>query len=82
MVGYVTAVMALFCCEFPAREASSFCDFYKMTSCDFTAFFSFLTQANLLLIKDNFLPNLCPNMNHFNALDFSECRSDEVIHFF
>ena len=28
------------------------------------------------------LPNLCPNMNHFNAVDFSECHSEEVITFF
>ena len=26
--------------------------------------------------------NLRPNMTHFNALDFSECRSEEVINFF
>ena len=24
------------------------------------------------------LPNLCPNMNHFDAVDFSECHSEEV----
>ena len=29
------------------------------------------------------LPNLCPNMNHFDAaVDFSECHSEEVISFF
>ena len=28
------------------------------------------------------LPNLCPNMNHFDAVDFSECHSEEVINFF
>ena len=28
------------------------------------------------------LANLCSVMNHFNALDFSECRSEEVISFF
>ena len=26
--------------------------------------------------------NMCPIMSHFNALDFSECRSEEVISFF
>ena len=25
------------------------------------------------------LPNLCPNMNHFDAVDFSECHSEEVM---
>ena len=25
------------------------------------------------------LPNLCTNMNHFNAVDFSECHSEEVM---
>ena len=25
---------------------------------------------------------MCPNMIHFDALDFSECRSEEVISFF
>ena len=28
------------------------------------------------------IANLCPIMNHFNALDFNECRSEEVIRFF
>ena len=25
---------------------------------------------------------MCPNMNHFDAVDFSECHSEEVISFF
>ena len=28
------------------------------------------------------LANLCPNMIHFDALDFSECHSEEVISFY
>ena len=28
------------------------------------------------------LPNLCPNMNNFDSVDFSECHSGEVISFF
>ena len=28
------------------------------------------------------IAKLCPNMIHFDALDFSECRSEEVISFF
>ena len=36
---------------------------------------------NLCLLRIN-LPNLCPNMNHFHAVDFSECHSEKVISFF
>ena len=35
----------------------------------------------MCLLRIN-LPNLCPNMNHFDAVDFSECYSEEVISFF
>ena len=35
----------------------------------------------MCILKIN-LPNLCPNMNHFDAMDFSECHSEEVISFF
>ena len=38
MAGYVNAVPAFVCFELPAREASSFCDFWKLTSSDFIAF--------------------------------------------
>ena len=34
----------------------------------------------MCLLRIN-LPNLCPNMNHFDAVDFSECHSEEVIKF-
>ena len=58
MAGYVNAVAAFVCFELPAREASSFCDFWKLTSCDFIAFIS-LIEANFwffldVLIKDKF----------------------------
>ena len=32
----------------------------------------------MCLLRMN-LPNLCPNINHFNAVDFSECHSEEVM---
>ena len=32
----------------------------------------------MCLLRIN-LPNLCPNMIHVDALDFSECHSEEVI---
>ena len=59
MAGYVHAVPALVCFELPAREASSFCDFLKLTSCDFIAFISSLIELNfffldVLYIKDKF----------------------------
>ena len=34
--GYVTAVWAIVCTELHAQEASSFCDFWKVTSFDCT----------------------------------------------
>ena len=44
----VTAVLAIVHTELRAREASSFCDFWNTTSCDFTLFYYFLTQANII----------------------------------
>ena len=46
--GYVTTVLAIVRTELRDREASSFCDFWKMTSCEFTFFYSFLTRANII----------------------------------
>ena len=57
---------------------SSLCDFGKITFCDFTACFSFLTQANILKLT----MYLCPNMINFDRVPFSERRSEEVISFF
>ena len=61
MAGYVNAVRAIVCFELPAREASSFCDFWKLTSCDFITFISSLIEVNFfyfifidVLIKDKF----------------------------
>ena len=49
--GYVTALLTLVRAELHVREASS-CDLWNMTSCNFsTAFYSFLTQANVYLLK-------------------------------
>ena len=73
--GYVNAVRAIVCSELPAREASNFCDFWKLTSCDFIPFISSLTDLNFdfctsCLLRIN-LPNMSPNMNHFDAMDFT-----------
>ena len=83
MAGCINAVWAIVCFEIPAREASIFCDFWKLTSCNFIALISTFIEVNLLLclLRIN-LPNLCPNMNHFDAADFSEWHSEEVISFF
>ena len=86
MAGYVNTVRAIVCFELLARAASNFCDFWKLTSCDFIAFISSLIEVNFFLIfmcllRIN-LPILCPNMNHFDAVGFSECHSEEVISFF
>ena len=69
--------------ELRAQEGSSFCDKKKMTSCDFTLLYSFLTQANgflfILYIYIFFFIDvlgsirstiviMCPII-HFNALD-------------
>ena len=60
--GYVTAVLAFFRAEIRTWEASSFCDFWKMTSRKFTVFHSFLTQALFLfemcLVRST-IANLC-----------------------
>ena len=68
--GYVTAILTIVRTELCAQEASSFCDFWKMTSCDFTLFYK------LCLVR-SIIDNLCPIMIHFNV-----CRSEEVISFF
>ena len=49
--GYVTAVLAIVLTELRAREASSFCDFWNLTSGDFTLFYSFSTQANITFVR-------------------------------
>ena len=86
MAGCVTAVLAFVRAALRGRKTSSSVIFWKVTSCDFTPFYSVLTQPNvcccfyMCLVKT--IAKLCPNMIHFDALDFSECRSEEVISFF
>ena len=85
MAGYVNAVRAIVCFELPAREASSFCDFWKLTSCDFIAFISSLIEVNFcfldVLIKDKITLSVS-KYDNFDAVDFSEYHSEEVISFF
>ena len=49
--GYVTAVQAIVLTELRALEASSFCDFWKMTSCNLNIFYSFLTHSNVKFLR-------------------------------
>ena len=49
--GYVTAELAIVHAELRAWEATTFCDFWKMTSSDFTLFYSVLTQANIRFLR-------------------------------
>ena len=51
MAGYVNAVPAFVCFELPAQEASSFCDFWKLTSCDFVAFISSMIEVNFCFLR-------------------------------
>ena len=54
MAGYVNTVPAFVCFELPAREASSFCDFFD----NFIAFISSSSEIHFcffdVLIKDKF----------------------------
>ena len=74
-------------CPYRAQswEASSFCDFWKITSCDFTYLILFDSSKRKFLemcLVRSIIANLCPIMIHCNALDFNVCRSEEVISFF
>ena len=44
-------ILAIVRTELRAREASSFCDFWNMASCDFTLFYSFLIHANVNILR-------------------------------
>ena len=70
----------------PGRRGKQFLRFLKTDLLRFHRFYLLCDWIKLLffymcLLRIN-LPNLCPNMNHFDAVDFSECHSEEVISFF
>ena len=50
MAGYVTAVLAFVRADLCGPEKSSFCDFWKVTSSNFTPFYSFLTQPTVCFL--------------------------------
>ena len=65
MAGCVNAVRAIVCFKLPAREASRFCDFLNWTF----AISSHLSPLLLTCLSRITLPNLCQNINHFDAVD-------------
>ena len=72
-------------CVRGARSVSSFCDFRKMTFRDLTVLFSFLMRENLvfqIFLLKSIKAYLCPNIIHFNGVDFSERRPEQEISFF
>ena len=74
MVGYATKLAFVHCIQ-RAMEARSFCEFKKITFCDFTAFSIFWHKqtyvCKICLIGSNIhVAYTCPNMINFNAVDF------------
>ena len=69
----------------PGRRGKQFLWFLKTDLLRFHRFYLLFDWIKLFfymcLLRIN-LPNLCPNMNHFDVVDFSECHSEEVISFF
>ena len=70
----------------PGRRGKQFLRFLKTDLLRFHRFYILCDWIKLLffymcLLRIN-LPNLCPNMNNFDVVDFSECHSEEVISFF
>ena len=70
----------MFCkgCLRGARSVSSFCDFRKMTFCDFTHFSPFGHKFCFFRYSWSIKAHLCPNIN-FDGVSFSERRSEEVM---
>ena len=87
MAGYVNTVRAIYCLlRTPGPRGKQFLRFLKTDLLWFQPIYLLIDWIKLLffdmcLLRIN-LPNMCPNMNHFDAVDFSECHSEEVISFF
>ena len=82
MTAYVTAPPAFVHGKLHALEESRLCNFFLMSSYNFTAFFSILTRANFCVFRCAWywvLKLICVQYD-FNAVDCSERRSEEVIH--
>ena len=83
MAGYVISVLGIVRAELCAREASSFCVFWTndlLRIHIILLFFDLIKRLffEMCLVRST-IANLSPIMIHFNALDFKECRSEEVM---
>ena len=71
----------------PSPRGEQFLRFFKIDLLPFHLIYLLFDWSKLsfffymCLLRTN-LPNLCPNMIHVDALDLSECHSEEVISFF
>ena len=77
MAGYVSAVPAFVCGKLAARMASSFCDIENWPLAILPDFFFFFFAD-----VDITVANLCSNTINFDAVNFSDCRSEEGISLF
>ena len=69
----------------PSPKGKQFLWFLKIDLLRFHRIYLLFDWSKLLFFEMCLLinlPNLCPNMNQFDAVDFSECHSEEVISFF
>ena len=86
---YVIALYGIVCSAPWSRELSSFCDFfllkYDTEHVDLIALFFFFKPFVFQMCLIRSRPTVVyqyPNMINFDAVDFSECRSEEVISVF
>ena len=66
----------------PSPRGKQFLWFLKIDLLQFHRIYLLFDWVNLWGFLDVHLPNLCPNMIHVDALDFSEWHPEEVISFF
>ena len=86
MAGYVSAALAFVRAEVCAWEVSSFCDILINDLFQFHCSVHLFGSSKRLffemcLVRDT-IAKLCPNMIHFDDLEFSKCCSEKVISFF
>ena len=83
MAGYVTPIPASVSGELPAHEASTFCDSLRNGLLQYHPIFLLFDSSKPLFLDTCLIritiANLCPNMTHFDAQDFSWCCLEEVM---
>ena len=86
MAGYVIPVPAFVCGKLPRTRGEEFLWCLTTDLLRFHCIFLFFDSRNLFFLKLCWIRitivNLWPNMNNFDAVDFSECRSEEGISLF